>query len=305
MNSFFVELPNFETVLVKGADAAKFLQGQLTCDVDSLTENSFTYGAACNNKGRIFASFILARHDADFHVLLANGLASTFIANLQKFIPFYKCSMQILSGVQSIGVSGNHVGEALATLGMKIPPYMSGINEQRKWLYSLRPDNTQFIISAPADLYTSCKSSFESHIPEKNAEHWVLKNIAAGHFPFSLEDVDRYTPQELHFDQTGYVSFTKGCYTGQEIIARMHYRGKVKKQLYVLQLKNFTTESDEQAMEIFDKDGKSYGFPLKRFIDDDHTMVAIASLPVELAATSLLSGKGEPFTYRPLTSAAA
>lgn len=301
MKSFFVELKDFETVLVGGPDAAKFLQGQLTCDVHSLAENAFTHGAACNNKGRIFASFILARHGADFHVLLANGLAKIFIANLQKFIPFYKCTMQILTGLKSIGLAGTEVVNTLTKLHLEIASPNTGSKVADMWMYNLQTDNTQFILSAHEDNYPSIKSSIATSIPEETKENWELRNILSGHFPFTLEDVDKYTPQELHFDQAGYISFSKGCYTGQEIIARMHYRGKAKKRLYLLQIEKFKNPENENEIEIFDDDGKNLGSPLKQIVDHNQALFAIASLPVELTATSLSTKEGQTFMYHPLT----
>ena len=301
MNSFFVELKDFETVRVSGPDAAKFLQGQLTCDVQSLAENAFTHGAACNNKGRIFASFILARYGADFHVLLAHGLAAIFMANLQKFIPFYKCTMQILTGLKSIGLVGTEAVKTLAKLHAEIPSPNTASEVAGMWLYNLQPDNTQFILSVCEDNYASTKSNIASSVPQGTQENWKLKNIRSGHFPFTVEDVDNYTPQELHFDQAGYVSFSKGCYTGQEIIARMHYRGKAKKRLYLLQIEKFKNPENGNEIEIFDNNGKKIGSPLKQIVDDNQTLVVIASLPVELAATSLSTNEGQTFIYCPLT----
>ena len=302
MNSFFVELRDFETVLVTGPDAARFLQGQLTCDVHSLVENTFTFGAACNNKGRIFASFILALHAADFHVLLPHGLAKVFINNLQKFIPFYKCSMQILSGMKSIGLVGPGAANTLEKLHVEIPSANTGIKVAGMSLYNLQRDNTQFILNVNEEAFPAIKSSIVSYIPEATYENWELKNVLSGHFPFTLEDVDKYTPQELHFDQAGYISFSKGCYTGQEIIARMHYRGKVKKRLYLLQIAKFDDVENDNPIEIFDNNGKNLGVPLKQIIDNSHTLFAIASLPVELASTNLTTKDGQTFVYRPLIS---
>ena len=299
MNSFFVELKGFEIVLVAGPDAEKFLQGQLSCDVQALADNGFTYGAACNNKGRIFAAFILARHGTDFRVLLAAGLAQVFVANLQKFIPFYKCSMQIQSGLKSIGLAGSAIVETLERLDQQIPASGSGREEAGVSLYNLQADNTQFLLVADESAYPAIRSALSSFIPEAPCERWELTNAVAGHFPFSAEDVDKYTPQELHLDKAGYVSFTKGCYTGQEIIARMHYRGKVKKRLYLLQIANFTRPENE--IEILDGDNDKLGSPIK-LIPYEHTLFAIASLPVALTGTNLHTKEGESISYQPLTA---
>jgi folate-binding protein YgfZ len=300
MNSFFVELKDLETVLVSGPDAAKFLQGQLTCDVHALAENAFTYGAACNNKGRIFAAFILARYGNDFHVLLAHGLAKIFIANLQKFIPFYKCSMQILSAQKAIGLAGTTAVSALEKCHLQIPAPGTGSAVPGMWVYNLLADNTQFILSIDETEWPLIKAGIGSDLPEASHAHWELKNILSGHFPFSLEDVDKYTPQELHFGQTGYISFSKGCYTGQEIIARMHYRGKAKKQLYLLQIEKFRSSPDHNEIEIIDDSGKTLGFAMKQITDDNQTLFAIASLPIELGSISLFTKDKQIFVYRPL-----
>lgn len=296
MNSFLIDLKDFEVVLVTGMDAAKFLQGQLTCDVHALADNGFTHGAACNNKGRIYAAFILARHGADFHVLLPNGLAKTFIANLQKFVPFYKCSMQILPERKAIGLSGINVVDTLAELQLQIPAVNFASEHAGVKLYNLQTGGDQFILIANDETLPDIRSSISSGASEAPYEKWELTNMLAGHFPFSAEDVDKYTPQELHFDETGYVSFTKGCYTGQEIVARMHYRGKVKKKLYVLQLAD--CPNPEHAIEIFDDNGNALGTTIKQ-IADEQTLFAIASLPVGLTA-ALNTREGRKVNYQPL-----
>lgn len=66
MHSFYVDLKNFDLVQVSGSDAVRFLQGQLTCDVQALSEGAVTFGAACNNKGRVYAAFMLMHHNADY-----------------------------------------------------------------------------------------------------------------------------------------------------------------------------------------------------------------------------------------------
>jgi folate-binding protein YgfZ len=300
MSSFFVDLKNFETVLVTGPDAAKFLQGQLSCDVHALADKGLTHGVACNNKGRIFAVFILARHGADFYVLLANGQAKIFISNLQKFVPFYKCSMQILSGLKSIGLSGIEAMDTLKKLHLQIPSSNSISEGAGISVYNLQPDLPQFVLIIAEDIFTAMRSSISSVIQEAPYERWELASILSGHFPFSVEDVDKYTPQELHFDEKGYVSFSKGCYTGQEIIARMHYRGKMKKRLYLLHIANFIKH--ESGIEILDDNGTNLGAPIKQIADSQtRTLIAIASLPAGLSAANLRTKEGQLISYNTLT----
>jgi tRNA-modifying protein YgfZ len=303
MNSFFVGLKEHDTVVVNGPDAAKFLQGQMTCDVNALADNTFSFGAACNNKGRVFASFIIARHGADFHILLDHGLAKVLITNLQKFMPFYKCSMKIDSGFAAIGLAGTEIGNTLKKLGLDLPPPATAYEVAGMWLYNLQADNSQFILLGPEDSTNSYISGINELLPAATLDDWAVKNMLSGHFPFTLQDVDKYTPQELHLDQSGYISFSKGCYTGQEIIARMHYRGKVKKRLYLLEIENVENIKDSHDVEIFDDSGKSLGSSIKKIVDRNSRLYAIASMPVDLASTGLFTKEGHAFAYRPFVDA--
>jgi folate-binding protein YgfZ len=207
--------------------------------------------------------------------------------------------MQLLSELKAIGLNGTEAVDALGKLHLQIPASNSGREEAGVRLYNLQSDNSQFLLIADEAAYPAIKTSVASVASEAPYERWDLANMLSGHFPFAMEDVDKYTPQELHFDDTGYVSFTKGCYTGQEIIARMHYRGKVKKRLYLLQIANFI--KPENAIEILDDNGNNLGSPIKR-IADNHTLFAIASLPAGFSAANLHTQEGQSISYRSLTA---
>jgi folate-binding protein YgfZ len=168
------------------------------------------------------------------------------------------------SGLKAIGLSGVEAGNALESCSCKFLLRTARLEVSGIRLYNVSPNSTQFVLIANEDAYTALRSSMSSTVQEAPYKQWDLANIFSGHFPFSTEDVDNYTPQELHFDDTGYVSFTKGCYTGQEIIARMHYRGKVKKRLFVLQISN--SIKHENGIEIVDDSGNKPVSPIKHNI---------------------------------------
>src|SRR5690606_25599850 len=93
---------------------------------------------------------------------------------------------------------------------------------------------------------------------------WEELEMLDGHFPFTPGDSELFTPQELHLDRAGYVSFSKGCYTGQEIVARMHYRGKAKRQLFLLEVLNETGAASANDAELFDAEGAAAGKIIKQ-----------------------------------------
>lgn len=298
MHSFFVSPSSFDVVAVSGQDSLRFLQGQLTCDVEALEENGFCYGAACNNKGRIYAAFILVRWQDSYYLCMAAGLGNVLLSTLKKYLPFYKCSMQ-LSGKALYALVGDGVQKILdaSAVSTEAPSASKGISTADGWfglLDTIRQRGLLLTERAPEEITTSLHP-----VEAGAAAEWEALGMLAGHYPFHAEDVERFTPQELHFDRNGYVSFSKGCYTGQEIVARMHYRGKIKKQLYLFTLEGPAAPSNaDEPVIIRDAQGEEIGRSLvSRTLGK--TTLALVPLPIEMAnaSVSLFTGDGIATQY--------
>lgn len=230
MENFFVDLNPLDLLLVGGEDGAKFLQGQLTCDVNSLTDTHSGLGAFCNNKGRVLSSFRIVRQGERFFLEMQPGLLSGSQANLDKYIVFYKAeTANAADKFRRLGCYGEQAETLLKTLVDRLPAAENEVvAEDDKLVLRLPGAAPRFELwlppQHPLDLSTE--------LMELGLEAWNLLDIAAGILLISPEQIDTYTPEALNYDLNGAVSFTKGCYTGQEIVARMHYRGKAKKRLY-------------------------------------------------------------------------
>lgn len=290
MNSFYLDSTHFELVIVSGADAERFLQGQLTCDVSALAAGSFTHGAVCNNKGRVITPFILLRVDTNFHIVFTAGLGTLFMATLKKYLPFYKCSMHLdMSDHACLGLAGTQGTNLL----------------QDRVAYSLSPGTVATFdngwvatLDGQAPLLLVCLNNNDpnnnvlpnqlaSHIPQDKGSLWQAANMLLGHFPFSAEDSEKYTPQELNYDRNDYVSFTKGCYTGQEIVARMHYRGKVKKQFFLVKIAVPATQ-ELPSLQLLEQDGTGLASCIKMVRADAETVYALAVLPSDFGESKRL-----------------
>jgi folate-binding protein YgfZ len=299
MHSFFVSPAQFDVVAVTGQDSLRFLQGQLTCDVEAVEENGFCYGAACNNKGRVFAAFILIRRQGTYYLCMTAGLGAIFLAALKKYLPFYKCTMQ-LSDQSLFALAGECVQKLMTT--SPVPAHSSSASSEAI------PQAQLCLLDSSASraLLLTTQSPLEIQellqpLNESTLEHWEALAMLAGHYPFRAADAERFTPQELHFDRNGYVSFSKGCYTGQEIVARMHYRGKLKKQLYLLSIESSRIDDSGGSDLIIRKaDGTELGHTLlSRTLTGK--ILALASLPVELVDTAmpLFTGNDVAVNYSP------
>lgn len=271
MHNFHLPAGNLDAIAVIGPDAAKLLQGQLTCDVEALADSGFTRGALCNNKGRVIATFILVRQGANFHVVLTQGLGAIFLQALKKYQPFYKCELRPAAG-QSWGVVGEDLAKGFAPAGL--PPPARCQAHADGWICTL---------DGAAQQYVFLDSSAMPSPPGTNLgtiNDWLVTGMHSGQFPFTVEDSELYTPQELHLDRHGYVSFTKGCYTGQEIVARLHYRGKLKRLLFLLEAPSMDVPQ-AGSMEIYDLEGTVLGTSFKTLASRG-MQYALAALPAEL-----------------------
>ena len=278
MPAFILDSTHFDLLRVSGADAARFLQGQVTCDVDKVADGQCVLGAACNNKGRVIAPFLLKRSGQDFLLFFAAGLSAAFVTALRKFLPFYKCSMALARALICIGISGPAVPALLTAASVPLPLAGEAASHSGMWITRIPGDFPQFLACGDA---TALEPLTGSDLTRDEGIRWQAACLRNGHFPFAANDSEVYTPQELHYEQHQYVSFTKGCYTGQEIVARMHYRGKIKKQFFRLETASKTT-SVSASIEVLGADGQVLASCIKVTHLPEGGTVALALLPVEI-----------------------
>jgi folate-binding protein YgfZ len=217
-------LQNIGILRVTGIDAKKLLQGQITCDINKLSSHNGLYGAICNIKGRIISSFYIVQKDDDILMLMAKDLVETTLSHLKKYAVFFKTEL----------INDNEMFQIYARMTLNnmdiVPEQLSETlpitceNKVFSMTLSHYPVDTQLLISDPEDL----------SIEEENQELIALSALAARPIITQAQS-ETFLPQWLNMQRTGGISFTKGCYTGQEIVARMQYRGKSKKQLALFQ----------------------------------------------------------------------
>jgi len=247
MHDFYTNLNTLELLEISGEDSEKFLQGQLTCDLQPLEEDCWLFGAACNNKGRTYTSFRLLKNKGRFIMLLQPGMTGITENTLRKYIPFYKAGMaSISSQYQRTGYVGKNsemfLAEQLGTL--PVPGRASPINN------GLVLNLSQSIPRFEVWLASGSKLPIPppEHIPYAAVEFWQQSELQDGFCLIRPEFVESYTPEELNMDLAGFISFNKGCYTGQEIVARMHFRGKAKKRMYLATISgNFASTITDEA----------------------------------------------------------
>lgn len=226
----YIDLIDLGLIRISGKDAKQFLQGQLTCDLEEINADQSRLGAHCDVKGRIIASFRLFFYQNSYYFLLPRSTLPHLLASLQKYAVFSKVSLAEASkDWQKIGLYGPTIKALLEKMGLYVARKNGTIESRHRLGLSIPGPVPRTILLAPVinSIYFN-SVEFEQH----SINHWHLLDIMTGMPTIYIETSGQFTPQQVNFPEIGGVSFSKGCYIGQEIIARTHYLGKSKSRLY-------------------------------------------------------------------------
>ncbi len=240
-----IKLENWSVIQISGNDVTNFLQGQLTCDTTQITEQQSSLAALCNHQGRVLAIFLLFKRNNEFYALLPSAIKEQFIQHLAKFAVFSKTT---LVDVTESTLVVAFVGDQIEIL---VESYFSNLPTSP---YETTHENDFTVCQLP--MTTSCYIGFgprdhENHLAKaapfcNDDALWQAACILSGFPTLQAETIGIATPHMLNLPNLNAVSFSKGCYVGQEIIARTHYLGKAKRQLCLLSFeKTFALKSGD------------------------------------------------------------
>jgi folate-binding protein YgfZ len=232
-SAFFCMLSHEGVLAVRGSDAGKFLQGQLTCNIGYLNEHYSSLGARCTQKGRMQSSFRILLEGDGCLLAMANELIEPQLADLKKYAVFSKSKLTDESAAWvRFGLSDGDA--ALAELGLELAA-QSSVVARSEGLIAVRVSAGRAELWAPSEQAEALRARLAPRLREGTLDEWLLGQVRAGIAQVLPETRESFIPQMLNLQAVGGVSFKKGCYTGQEIVARMQYLGKLKRRLYRLQ----------------------------------------------------------------------
>jgi folate-binding protein YgfZ len=221
----FMSTTNRGYIELRGEDSMKFLQGQVSCDLNQLTDNRVIRGCRCTPKGRVVFLFSATLNDDNSIVLETHpSVVATAIASLEKYAVFFKTEI-------------------------------SDISHQ--------------------DLFIEPKLD-------------SLQRLRTGLADITLDTTDQFIPQMLNLDLLDFINFKKGCYTGQEVVARAHYLGKVKRRMYLLALD--TKSVPLSGSVLLDTKGKPLGTVINAQANDQgcvEVLVVLSTMNTEIESVVL------------------
>lgn len=232
-HTYLATLKHQGLLAVEGPDAAKFLQGQVTCDVQELNKGVTRLGAQCTIKGRMLISFRAVQLDNErFFLRMCQALVEKALASFGKYIVFSKAKLQDRSeNYRRIGLAGIQA-EKLMTEVFGLVPVNKDEWQEASGNILIKLDQQRYECWLLPETAERIWDQLANHCLLADENWWVLQDIRAGIGEVRLETQDIFTPQSLNYQLINAISFRKGCYTGQEIIARLHYRGTLKRHMY-------------------------------------------------------------------------
>lgn len=226
-----VALTDHEIIRITGPDSEKFLQGQLTCDMRKVRADGSGLGAHCSIKGKMLSLFRLIAQEDGFLLRIHGEVSDSALSNLGKYIIFSKAKLSREEAFAGLGFYGKCGQEQLLKMGFELPHDL----EEVAYLdpFSLvKVPGERYELWGPVDQLIDKIGQTDSQLSPLN--EWLLKEIAAGIPDLRAQTLDTFLPQMTNLQAVEGVSFTKGCYTGQEVVTRLQHRGKLNKAMYRL-----------------------------------------------------------------------
>lgn len=205
-----LKLKHLSAIRFRGVDAGSFLHGQLSADVLALANGDSTFACYCEPKGRVLALVLVHKNTEDYYTIMSSTLVTTVIDRLKIYRMRSKVEIEALNEFAVHGLRADEKPELTLTSPLSIQ-----LPGSSQWLL-LTNDDTN------ADTLTSLQ------------EDWKNSELQMGITWLNPETSGQFLPQMLGFEQLGAVNYRKGCYPGQEIVARTHYLGKIKRHPRIL-----------------------------------------------------------------------
>ncbi|MDM8565616.1 hypothetical protein QUF74_08185 [Candidatus Halobeggiatoa sp. HSG11] len=270
------KLSHLGLIKITGTDAKQFLQGQFTNDITKVDAEHNQLSAWCNHKGRIIVSLRIFQREEAFYLLLPQESLAPTLKRLQMFVLRSAVKLENASdNLTCIGISGNNSQKIVADCLFNPPTTIdSSITKGTTTILKIAGTIPRYIIIS--DTMPDCHQVISS----VNSKIWQLLDIFAGLPTIGLATTEEFVPQMVNYQQINGISLSKGCYTGQEVVARVHYLGKLKRKLY---LANIDTCEIPQPGDDVQVDDEKVGKIVNVVQHSEGNVIVLASIIIKHA----------------------
>jgi hypothetical protein len=256
-------LAHHALIQVSGEDAKDFLQGQLTNDINQIDHEKSQFSAYCDPQGQVLALFLVFKHQDDYFLSFDGTLKEAILKRLSMFVMRSKVTISDASEQWiRFGFAGQFADlDIQRRLNTKLKKDMATTLSEEDGLESVRIIKVpgpfhRYEIFAPVEQAKQAWEQLKLNGDVTNAFDWRLLNIASGLAEITAATSGKHIAQFLNLDKTHVINFKKGCFPGQEIIARLHYRGKAAKRMLRLHLDDVIEQHPGDTLEVMDGNEK-------------------------------------------------
>lgn len=275
-----IPLPDQHIITVSGDEAAAFLQNLLTNDVKALNINHAQLTGLCNPKGRLLAIFQLVRREQDFLIVLPAELSAAIAQRLTMFKLRSKVDITVADSLVAVGV----INPDKQLTNLPTAPLQGSQTESGLLIKQIdaHPGYLMLCEQNATSVLTDWLLNDWQLAPQA---HWQLLNIEAGIPAIYNDSKEQFTPQQVNLELVGGVSFKKGCYPGQEVVARLHYLGSPSRRMFLAELGDRPIPAANTA--VTDDQGAVTGHVVQAQVDADNRIRCQLSMKLSALETTL------------------
>ncbi|TCQ72487.1 hypothetical protein EC841_10531 [Raoultella ornithinolytica] len=271
-------LDDWALATITGQDAEKYLQGQVTADVSALTDDLHLLAAHCDAKGKMWSNLRVFRRDGGFAWIERRSLRDAQLTELKKYAVFSKVTIAANDELVLLGVAGFQARAALAPLFSELPNAdKQVVTDGATSLLWFEHPAERFLLVTDAETAARVTEALRSDAQLNNSQQWLALNIEAGLPVIDSANSAQFLPQATNLQALGGISFKKGCYTGQEMVARAKFRGANKRALWSLTGKASRVPQAGEDLELqMGENWRRTGTVLAAVqLDDGHLLVQV------------------------------
>lgn len=230
-----ISMEDWLFIKVEGKDNIKYLQNQLTFDLFSLKKSQYNFAANCNAKGKVLSILILFHYHNSIAFIERRNIYKKHLTELKKYSIFSEINIKIDNNIVLLGLVGNKAQKIIKNFFGIIPDiYNTVVKNKNTTIIFFNLPVSRFLILTTIEIFNILKNKLINQIKFNNSQQWLALDIESGYPIIDINNVNKFIPQDINLHLLNGVSFNKGCYMGQEIIARNQYLNIKKYSLYWL-----------------------------------------------------------------------
>ncbi len=271
--------PDTTCIKVSGKDANKFLQGQLSNDIENIDSSTYQISSFLTNQGKVISILRILRIKDGFLILINKEAAEYFIQKISIYILNSNVNLNIMDNFLVYGVLADISEKTLKKFKIDKAYKFIKYEKNNIWILNNTSKNYKSMIIVDGDGLGTRIS--ENGLDFKKSDKNILKitDTLEKYLRINDKNKERYIPQVLSIDELNGISFKKGCYTGQEIVARTHYLGKVKKKIYLTMAEKEILSIDEK---IYNQDNEFLGEIISESIQIGNYYYNLAIIKIDI-----------------------